>query len=1268
MQFRLTKILLLSCLAGSWACDDDDSSPYNDGDLNDSTVEADANQTGDAAQTQDGSTDHEADGGEERFEACRIVSIAEKGLKYGEDLTLKAEVLPAIEGMKVSFVMGEEDACKAAPSPDWKEIASSDNEAVFAHEEHLSVSKDVCFAVKVLIGDEYYYCDQKVSEDSDGIADGYQPENALQATLYDFCGGCQPETACEGKQIMAKKGICDDSGDKPVCKLAESLSVAETCDDDEVCSMGAAGASCEPCPCSAAITCDANDNSKGSKTLNTCNAAGVCNTLPFTCSQKVFCIEEPAGIKTSQGKCSATAEDGCSYEEGTVEPCTVEASGSCDGQVVTKTVAFCKEDPTPACGSEVITKDCNDDNQLCIESDCVTPQLITKAVCLDSNCSGSEREIIWDFAKETLKIGIDLKIAGLTTLTSGVDTLNDRMKVRIAYRHFNDETWKYADVTGGSNVSSSQTSSAGESSGSSGASSPDADFDRYVATVQRTDEMVQVWNYYGGIAKIQVSFDGGTTYLDGENVSITVQNPCFDGKLSVCTKGIGKTCLGDDLVQTSGGCKIIDGVASCEVESRRCGSTGEESHHTCGTGSNAHNVFAEGTHCIIIDAEQQIATCEPVATPLEQCPYRTGSTCTEDEQGQVYVLNNLGCVAGECVLEKINANSILGDVTYSACIGSVKAELNHVTCKNDIIGMGWSQDDCALHNQTCAATSDDGLPIAYCRDPEPISWCRFKNPITMEVYKNDQKVLFKGDLLIPDVTGNQFTPLDAEGKIPMRDNGIEYDRSRAVTEAHALERMSNFRAQLVYAEAEDNLDLRELPESELKTLPLEITHDLMGFGSKNEFTKAVSIADRDEFTVESSWAFAYRFSLDGGETWTYCDGDENTDESAGYQVASQGTLKILDTNSSLCDEKECPVTNLRCEDYSYPNVFRYLVKQTGGCHIENGEATCDTERFDCTTIVSGHHYQCDSNGRSIDSMGVCDYDHPECKVGIHVEDDCTVPEIACTDSNDAAIITNRVCDDTTGQCKAESIADEPCVARTICRDGAEYHYSAASCVDGAGCNQQFESKNYCKPGELIACEASENEGEIVLHRATGSCNSQGDGCATTTEIVKPAVHCSADRVHYDRYKPFCVDGTHFDYTRDGTHSCPENTFCIDGACGNPPEPDESFQFEFPYFGGTFDFSGWENLPEGSTWEISSEYDTVQGGTFALNDGKLTMSLEPMMSGEYQLLITTPDGPSFKKTISIYEVPSWVQFVEGQQSFTIFKELDGYKPWSNAHVR
>ena len=164
----------------------------------------------------------------------------------------------------------------------------------------------------------------------------------------------------------------------------------------------------------------------------------------------------------------------------------------------------------------------------------------------------------------------------------------------------------------------------------------------------------------------------------------------------------------------------------------------------------------------------------------------------------------------EVGVRQIDENNLhLGDVTYSACIGSVKAELNHVTCKNDIIGMGWSQDDCALHNQTCAATSDDGLPIAYCRDPEPISWCRFKNPITMEVYKNDQKVLFKGDLLIPDVTGNQFTPLDAEGKIPMRDNGIEYDRSRAVTEAHALERMSNFRAQLVYAEAEDNLDLRE---------------------------------------------------------------------------------------------------------------------------------------------------------------------------------------------------------------------------------------------------------------------------------------------------------------------------------------------------------------------------------------------------------------------------------------------------------------------------
>jgi hypothetical protein len=87
------------------------------------------------------------------------------------------------------------------------------------------------------------------------------------------------------------------------------------------------------------------------------------------------------------------------------------------------------------------------------------------------------------------------------------------------------------------------------------------------------------------------------------------------------------------------------------------------------------------------------------------------------------------------------------------------------------------------------------------------------------------------------------------------------------------------------------------------------------------------------------WDLAYRFSLDRGATWTYCDGDagEGADGSEnGYQAANAGSLT---TTPSPCDPNPCTadvVPAPECAD----GVTRVTYGAPGTCVVDNLAADC----------------------------------------------------------------------------------------------------------------------------------------------------------------------------------------------------------------------------------------------------------------------------------------------------------------------------------------
>lgn len=91
--------------------------------------------------------------------------------------------------------------------------------------------------------------------------------------------------------------------------------------------------------------------------------------------------------------------------------------------------------------------------------------------------------------------------------------------------------------------------------------------------------------------------------------------------------------------------------------------------------------------------------------------------------------------------------------------------------------------------------------------------------------------------------------------------------------------------------------------------------------------------------TEGEYDFAYRFSLDAGVTWLYCDADagDGSDGAAdGYQTENAGQLSVVSVED-LCDPNPCT-------DEGMPVCLDDTVVQNvtpGTCSVSEGTAVCD---------------------------------------------------------------------------------------------------------------------------------------------------------------------------------------------------------------------------------------------------------------------------------------------------------------------------------------
>ena len=137
----------------------------------------------------------------------------------------------------------------------------------------------------------------------------------------------------------------------------------------------------------------------------------------------------------------------------------------------------------------------------------------------------------------------------------------------------------------------------------------------------------------------------------------------------------------------------------------------------------------------------------------------------------------------------------------------------------------------------------------------------------------------------------------------------------------------------------------------------------LGYGNDDEYMATLVTP-----LVVGSHDLAFRFSLDGGRTWTYCDGDEegSTD---GYEPGSAGTLVVADE----CSPELCP--GLCGEDGA--SVL------AGSCEVVAGAARCSVgagDTLDCWEMSQicwdGQCRGCPDPDAATESLGDAEWTRP----------------------------------------------------------------------------------------------------------------------------------------------------------------------------------------------------------------------------------------------------------------------------------------------------
>lgn len=179
--------------------------------------------------------------------------------------------------------------------------------------------------------------------------------------------------------------------------------------------------------------------------------------------------------------------------------------------------------------------------------------------------------------------------------------------------------------------------------------------------------------------------------------------------------------------------------------------------------------------------------------------------------------------------------------------------------------------------------------------------------------------------------------------------------------------------------------------------------------------------DNDEYQVDvpapglGVYDFAYRFSADGGESWTYCDtGDAGSSD--GYAAANAGHLEVA-VQRDPCEPNPC----VEPPPDACDGAVAVARPRVGVCEAAGGEVSCTypEERTDCAALGQ------------------------RCEAGACVADPCTPNPCDAPPPADCADVDTRRTYAAAGTCEPDedraacsyAASLEPCPGGTTCRAG-----------------------------------------------------------------------------------------------------------------------------------------------------------------------------------------------------------------------------------------
>ncbi len=656
------------------------------------------------------------------------------------------------------------------------------------------------------------------------------------------------------------------------------------------------------------------------------------------------CVEGECVVEPIEGCCEGDedceGEQVCDLETNTcgepVDPCadTVcdtppEPECNDEGQRVTYGAGACTaEDGEAACLYEATPEDCGP-REVCEEGACVPDTGVDACRFV----APADAEL---FTGAPVTLSAVVLEAGLTDLTDGVDA--DEGLIAEA---------GYAPEGAGDDPEALVWIAAEADPAWSAEAADAAGYDQYLATFDApapgTYALTFRFSLDGGDTWLLCDLDGSDNGFQAEQLGrlVSLPGPC-DG--DPCAEAPPPACEGDVAVTYAGGgaCEAVDGEAQCthdEVERRDCAAAGGR----CEGGACVDLAPLPAAGEVII-TEIMYDALDPLSDEdaewfevlnLADGPRYLGGCEIYDGGDNVEVLEGGLIGAGERLVFGHSADrAINGDIEVGAIF---EFRLGN---EGDLIGLrcdGADVDEVDYGQPGFAPVSGASISLdpeardAGANDDGP-NWC----PAAL------------GDVYFD---GNRGTP--GAANTPCPPPTVDYCRLQAPGSVRA-EQDTQFEVygvvyEATYTDQTPGIDVVPGLMAEAGIGP--DGSDPMGndgwqwiAGAPNpEWDGAArGEPDNDEYqttlTVPAPGAydFAWRFSLDGGTTWTYCDlGDGSTD---GYQPDQAGALTAIPVGGELCDGFICPAPPApRCSDDGLSVIEP---QPPGQCEAVDGQARC----------------------------------------------------------------------------------------------------------------------------------------------------------------------------------------------------------------------------------------------------------------------------------------------------------------------------------------